>query len=243
MGRMETTPKFTFGSVLSRGFTIYFRNFISYTALSTIIYLPALLFFLLLLEGILPYSVPAAIAMAILTVILGSLVTLTLFQATWEGLRGRPVSLRRSVSAAFARFLPAFGVAIVAGVLIALGTLLLVIPGLLVMVYTWVAIPVCLVEREGVVKSISRSGSLVEGHGWSVFGIILVFGLLEGVPEKVLERGFENGSVSLAAYFFVPLAISVFVSAASAAVAAVGYHDLRVTKENIDLEQLASVFD
>ena len=79
-------------------------------------------------------------------------------------------------------------VAILAGIAIAIGFILLIIPGLILITIWSVVIPVVVLEKPGVFASFGRSRDLVRGHGWQVFGtlllawlIVIVLGLVVGV--------------------------------------------------------------
>jgi hypothetical protein len=208
-----------------------------------VVFLPLGVLLLLIAEGIVPLSERGIGIARVLTGILNACVTLVLFQDTWEALRARPVSIRKSIATAQPRMLPALGVAIVSALAVNAGMAMLVIPGVVISVFLWVAIPACLVENLGVMKSLKRSWKLVEGHGWPVFGALLLFGLIEKVPEYLLAKGVASGKVEISTYLLVTTTFTIFSWAAAAAVIAVGYHDLRVTKEGMDHEAIAAVFD
>jgi hypothetical protein len=75
--------------------------------------------------------------------------------------------------------LPLIGLAIVAGIGIAIGFVLLIIPGLILLTWWSVAAPVMVIERAGVFGSLGRSRGLVRGNGWNVFGTILLVLLID----------------------------------------------------------------
>jgi hypothetical protein len=71
---------------------------------------------------------------------------------------------------------------ILAGLAIAVGLLLLIVPGLYLLTIWSVLIPVIVLERRGVMEAFGRSRELVSGYGWSAFGVIvLCFLILLGV--------------------------------------------------------------
>jgi Uncharacterised protein family (UPF0259) len=70
--------------------------------------------------------------------------------------------------------LPLLGVSILAGLGLAIGFILLIIPGLYLMTIWSVVAPVTVVERPGVFAAFGRSRDLVRGYGWQVFGVIVV---------------------------------------------------------------------
>src|SRR3954451_10877061 len=70
--------------------------------------------------------------------------------------------------------LPLLAVSILAGIGIAIGFVLLIIPGLFLLTIWSVVAPVMVVERPGVFAAFGRSRDLVRGSGWQVFGVIVV---------------------------------------------------------------------
>jgi hypothetical protein len=95
-----------------------------------------------------------------------------------------------SVRETLERVLPRFNRIALAGILaglgIAVGLALLVVPGLILLT-TWVlVIPAIVLEDRGVLESFGRSRELVRGNGWNAFGmivltILLLIGLLTAV--------------------------------------------------------------
>jgi hypothetical protein len=67
---------------------------------------------------------------------------------------------------------------LLAGLGIALGLLLLIIPGLVLLTWWIVIIPVIVLEERSAGEAFSRSRELVRGHGWNVFGVIVLTILL-----------------------------------------------------------------
>lgn len=87
-----------------------------------------------------------------------------------------------SLGETFQRVRPQLGSIVVAGILaglgIFLGLLLLVVPGLLLITWWVLIIPVIVLEQTSAGASFSRSRELVKGHGWGVFGVIVLTILL-----------------------------------------------------------------
>ncbi|MBW3578720.1 MAG: hypothetical protein KY462_13465 [Actinobacteria bacterium] len=81
---------------------------------------------------------------------------------------------------------PITGAGILAGIGIGIGLLLLLIPGLYLITMWSVLIPVIVLERRGVADAFGRSRTLVSGHGWSVFGVIILAWLVLIVAELVI---------------------------------------------------------
>jgi hypothetical protein len=68
--------------------------------------------------------------------------------------------------------------AILAGLGIVLGLILLIVPGLVLMTWWAVIIPVVVLENRSAGEAFTRSRELVRGHGWGVFGVIVLMVLL-----------------------------------------------------------------
>lgn len=83
-----------------------------------------------------------------------------------------------SIGDTYRRVTPKLGAIIGAGLLaglgIAIGLVLLIVPGLILLTLWAVIIPVIVLENKGVFDSFARSQQLVRGHGFSVFGIIVL---------------------------------------------------------------------
>jgi hypothetical protein len=83
-----------------------------------------------------------------------------------------------SVSETFSQVYSRLGTIIVAGLLlglaIAIGLLLLIVPGLYLMTIWIAVIPAIVLENRGIGESFGRSRELVRGYGWNVFGIIVL---------------------------------------------------------------------
>lgn len=74
--------------------------------------------------------------------------------------------------------LPLIAVSILSSIGIAIGFVLIIIPGLILMTIWSVVVPVTVLERPGVFAAFGRSRALVRGFGWQVFGVLVVIILL-----------------------------------------------------------------
>lgn len=82
----------------------------------------------------------------------------------------------------FARVRPQLGSIVVGGILagigVFLGLLLFIVPGLLLMTWWVLLIPVIVLEQRRAGEAFGRSRELVRGYGWGVFGVIVLTILL-----------------------------------------------------------------
>jgi hypothetical protein len=92
--------------------------------------------------------------------------------------------LYRSVSKVLA---PLLWTAILVGVGVFLGLLLFIAPGLVLLTQWAVAAPVVVVEVRSAPEAIGRSRQLVHGHGWQVFGVLIVTFLLVLIADSALS--------------------------------------------------------
>jgi hypothetical protein len=100
-----------------------------------------------------------------------------------------------SIGELFERVRPYLGILIGAGILaglgIAIGFVLLIVPGLILLTWWCLIVPVIVLEGKSVGESFSRSRELVRGHGWTVFGIVIISALLIGIASGVIQSIFS----------------------------------------------------
>ena len=96
-----------------------------------------------------------------------------------------------SVRDTFESVRPHLGSIIVAGLLagiaIVLGLILLIVPGLMLLTWWIVIIPVIVLEKTSAGESFGRSRELVRGYGWRVFGVVLLTILIYIIAGIVLR--------------------------------------------------------
>ena len=155
------------GSVVSRIWEIYRSQ--PAVLIGTALILYGLEFIVLLL-------VPGAgIAIGILFWALSILyqgMVVELVRDVQDGRRDHSVAdLLRSVEPVL---LPLIGVSILFAIGLLIGFLLFIVPGLFLLVIWAVVAPVTVLETPGVFRAFGRSRELVRGHGWTVFGVIVL---------------------------------------------------------------------
>ncbi len=200
------------GAVVSRIWGIYRDQFPVLIGISLILF--ALEFILLLL-------IPgASLALGILFIALGVLyqgIVVELVQDIQDDRRDHSVvDLIRRVEPVF---WPLVAVSILFGLAVAIGFILLIIPGLILLVIWSVVAPVTVLERPGPFAAFGRSRELVRGHGWEVFGVIVLVFLaviVISVAAALLAAGL--GSLGRAVVQWAINAVLAPVTALSASV-------------------------
>jgi hypothetical protein len=96
------------------------------------------------------------------------------------------LSLGETVSAVTPYIWSVAGASILAGIAITVGLFLLIVPGLWLITIWAVIIPVIVIERSGALSSFGRSRQLVRGHGWHVFGTLVLLFIIQIAVDIVL---------------------------------------------------------
>ncbi len=115
-------------------------------------------------------------------------------------------------------------VALVAGIGIVIGFILVIIPGLILLTIWSVAAPVVVLERPPGLGALSRSRELVKGNGWAVFGVIFVLTVAVSILAGAIEIGADSAGTGVG--IVVRVIIGVLTAPLSALAAAVLYFEL-----------------
>ncbi len=160
------------GAIIGRVFEIYREQAATLLPAALLVYAVQLLAALLVPD----FFVVAAVVGIVVGVFYQGMVV-RLVEDVQDGRRDHSIGeLFRSVGPVV---LPLIGLAIVAGFAIAIGFVLIIIPGLILLTWWSVAAPAMVIERTGVFGSLGRSRDLVRGNGWNVFGTILLVLLID----------------------------------------------------------------
>jgi hypothetical protein len=109
---------------------------------------------------------------------------------------GRKVTLRQV--AAMVNYPNLIAIDLAFGVMVALGLVALVVPGVLAFVYLGLAAPVAEIEHRGFRGAFARSLSLVRGHFWLVFWVLVPIEVASGALTKLatsLSEGLFSNSL------------------------------------------------
>ena len=171
-------------------------------------------------------------------------------QAAVSSLNGKHAGLGECLSIGMSKFVPLLLLSIAAAVVIGLSFLLLIVPGIIVAVGLSVAAPVLVMEGKRVTEAMGRSFELTRGHRWAILGALVMFFLISAVSALLV--GALGAALFIAAGIGVnsnfgaaalALARSMLPVILNSALVASIYYELRLIKEGVAPEALASVFD
>jgi hypothetical protein len=249
---MNTT--FGIGNVLGTGFRIWAKNFIPFTLITALIYIPVWIWGFSSLQGEMTRDrlmhVGTALQGAILlSTLLNVLVAAALTYGVVMELQGQRASIGACIATGFSRFFPVLGVALLSILCITGATFLLIIPGVIVYCMLYVTTPTAVLERPGVMGALRRSRELTQGHKLEIFGLLFILGLL-GFGLRMLvqqltlnARPLEGGLSHISAYLYITLVQQMVLGSLGAVMASVAYYFLRAEKEGTSAAELAAVFD
>ena len=124
---------------------------------------------------------------SVITTLAVFLVQAALVDAVQDVRDGRvDLSVGKTLQAAVPAVLPAAAAGLLAGIAITIGLVLLVVPGLIMITFWAVLIPVVVIERSTVLGAFGRSRQLVRGQGWPVFGTLVLLWIIYIVADIVI---------------------------------------------------------
>jgi hypothetical protein len=186
----------TIGAVLDEAWTLFTRFFGRFFVIGLAVFAVVNLAYALVVEAVSSDANGAAVTLGIVGL------AATVIGTTW--LQGAFVSavqdardgtfdstLREVFARVSSSVVPLLVAGLLAGIAIALGLILLVVPGLFLLTIWAVIAPVIVIERRSALDSFGRSRELVRGYGWTVFAIVVVTGLLSGIASGLLEAAFS----------------------------------------------------
>jgi hypothetical protein len=185
----------TVGGILGEAWRLYTKFF-------TRFFLIALIVFLItnLLGALVGTIAGTSAAIALLVALVATVVSLVgtfwmqgaLVYAVDDVRDGR---IDSTIGELFERVRPYLGTLIGAGILaglgIAVGLVLLIVPGLVLLTWWCLIAPVIVLEGNSIGESFSRSRELVRGHGWTVFGIVIVSVVLSAIASGLIQGIFS----------------------------------------------------
>jgi len=190
--------------------------------------------------------IAGGLAIGLLSVVAGELASGASLKAVSEAYLGHHPDWRASLRFALSRLRSLIWLALVHAVVIVVGFVACIVPGVYFYGAFSVAVPVLLLEDVRGTKALGRSRRLVQGRWWSVAGAVLIGTLLTAVVQGAIAAVLTSASSSASNQVVTDIVSAIAGTVATtittpflAAVIVVLYIDLRVRKEGFDLELLA----
>jgi hypothetical protein len=190
----------------------------------------------------------ATLITTLASLIAATLVTAACVKAVSDSYLDQGTSVGASLRFAARRLLPLIALTFLQGIGIAIGFVLLVIPGVWLYASWWVAIPALLIERRNPVRALGRSRRLVKGRWWPVAGVALITNVMVlfvgGIVTGLLTGlALSGGPPSVLFAVLISTAATVvsqtLLQPFTASVTTVTYFDLRIRREGFELELMA----
>lgn len=221
------TRKLEVGTVLSRVFETYRDQIGLLIPAALIVFVPVAILNGLILTG-------GGVGLALVASLIGTVATYWYQGMVVEAARDVIVDGRRdhTVGSLFSSvapvLLPLIAAGILAGIGVAIGLILLIVPGLFLLTIWAVIAPAIVIDRAGVFDAFGASSRLTKGNRWPVFGVIVVVFLLNFVLGAIVQ-GILGGATddSFAGFAIAELIVRVFVAPIAALAAAVMYFELK----------------
>lgn len=158
--------------VISESWAMYRRHAAHLLPIAFVIYLVAAALEAVLIGLLGAFGAFLAFIVSVLSVFV---LQATLVKAVEDVRDGRvDLSMAETVQAARPRVGTVAGASILAGIAVAIGLLLLIVPGLVLITFLALIVPVIVLEGRGVTDAFRRSTDLVRGHGWAMFGVLVL---------------------------------------------------------------------
>ncbi len=238
------TQNFSIGSILGRSFSVFGKNIVSFMVLGVLLHLPSIYIvhdMLAQIDAGTWDGGEGGIVPRLIGMFSGQMLAATLIYGTVMELRGMHAGIGKCIQVGLVRALPVMLTAILAGLAIGIGFVLLIVPGLIVMTVLYVAIPVAVIERPGVMASLSRSSELTSGYRMKIFGLGVI--LMGSVILVGLLIGSQDDIASLSTYLYAYTGFEIVIAVLGSIVSAVVYQDLRAIKDGVNIDELAAVFE
>lgn len=245
---MEYVSQISAGELISRSFTIYFKNFGKLFPIYFVLMGP--IGALIALAEISSDATVVSVAYGIVA-LAGILVTAAFTVAISDICLGNPTGISRAYGRAFhGMFGKLFGTYLLIVILLIIGYVLLIIPGIILSVILIVVMPVVVLERRGGFSALKRAISLGKGKHWRNFGVLLVVGIVAGLFNAIVTTGLgfaagdsmpylmtEPGFAQWLALFII-VELGILLAPTQIVYPVLLYYDLRSRKEAYNVASL-----
>jgi hypothetical protein len=228
----ETMSRFqpmNLGDILNTTFNMYRDNFTLFAGICAVIVVPQAI---LVSAFSASHNALFGLLGGLLSIAVSFLLTGALAQAVSARYLGRPMTISQAYEAlGTVTILTLVGVAFLSAILILIGFIVFIIPGIYIAVRFTLASQAAVLERRSVTDSLRRSWNLVEGNWWRVLGIIAAVDLLVGVLEIIAGRLVGAVAGNVLGTGLSILVVGILIQPIQASALTLLYYDLRIRKE------------
>jgi hypothetical protein len=227
------TRELTIGEVISKTLDLYRRDFVKYLVVFLIVEAITGILTTLLRSAVVLPTLPAnatpqdtlnwlpgffralfyLVALSIIiSLVVGTVGTASAIKMASQGIEKGHADLGASVRFTISKLVWLWGLSIIVGVIVGLGVIALLVPGIILGIMFSLAIPVLLNENKGIVESMGRSRKLVDHRWLKSFALFIVFGIILAIAGFIAGLisapfGFASSIVSsILSAFYTPLA-------------------------------------
>jgi hypothetical protein len=228
----ETMSRFqpmNLGDILNTTFNLYRENFVLFAGICAVIVIPEAI---LVAAFALSKSILFALLAGLLSLAVPFLLTGALAQAVSARYLGRPMTIAEAYeSLGTGTVLRLVGVSFLGALLVLVGVIFFIIPGIYIGVRFVVAAQATVLERQSVTDSLRRSWNLVEGNWWRVFGIVLVVAILVILLEALVSRLVGTVVGTALGTGLSTVVVGTVIQPIQSIALTLLYYDLRIRKE------------
>lgn len=246
------------GRVIQRGFQTLGRQFYVFFGLAVLLTaIPAIIVGLLIVPQALSagaatdptaalaiFASPGFWLSMLIAVLCSVLLQAAVVRASILDLRGDKVDIGTTLVESLKLILPMIGLSILTSIIVGIGLVLLIVPGIIAFIVLIVSVPALVGERKGVIESMSRSSELTKGTRGRIFLLLLIFCVLYWIASFIvgllINPMMSSGSMTVA--LILQSIFSAVVSLVGAVMVASLYVELRMVKEGVSEQGLASIF-
>lgn len=257
----------TVGDILDRGLKLLFARLPAFYLIDLLVMSPLIAYQIVVPIAIhsaalpaqqeMSYTAGSAVGAMLLAILLSPLVTGAVLYITMQEFVGRRATAGQALGFALGRLVSLVLTSLLVGLIVALGSMACLAPGIYFAVaYSFIGQVVVLEGLSGG-AAMSRSSELISGYWWRVFGVVFLIDIGGALTQVVVLIGLQ---VVLPAEQVIPTAngervdfnvtnhviqtlisqlVSVVFSTFQAVCTTLLYLDLRIRKEGFDLELAA----
>lgn len=245
------------GEIVGESFSILFRHFIQVIIIG---FVPTLIGFLI--SGMLtgfnvalglepqdftgPGSAIASVLSLVINMVVYAITTALLVQLAYDAKLSRPIQIGRYIGPAISVVFPLAIMTIVVTILVMIGFMLLIVPGLWIYAVFAVIAPAIVIERVGF-GAMGRSRFLTKEYRWPIVGALILAVILSVIISFIaffiVGIIASLGSVGLIVGVILFAGLSTLGAGYMSILLALIYARLREIKEGVNVDQIATIFD